>query len=174
VALRRRHGLRRDTEAARDWLRRRQPLKRETRLKPGAPKERWRPPPAVRELVLRRSRGLCVQCVWRAGLNAEELTGAGARELRRRGVRRATHLHHVLPRQTFPRWERAPDNLTGLCDDCHMNHEFGPDRARHAVARGALPGCALALARAAGGAELAYLERTYPADGGGGDQRRTA
>jgi hypothetical protein len=90
-------------------------------------------PPHVRKRAMTRTRGRCAVC---------------------RG--RATQLHHVLPRRSFPEHEVDDRNLVPVCDGCHDEHE----RAHRRIPRAALPAIVLHFVMT----QCAwYVERTYPA-----------
>lgn len=178
----RKRELRADPEKVRDWLRKsRQPLKRgkglergrglerRSRLQPGKRKRRWSPPAWMRKAVLDRTSGLCSACLVRHGLEAPA-TGLAVRAALRAGVRRARHLHHVLPRERWPEHEKVAENLMGVCAECHDDHE----RANARIPHEAVPRCALDLARAAGPAEADYVAKTYPHWGGRARRHRAA
>lgn len=64
----------------------------------------WR---RVRAAALERDHYLCQDCL------------AAKRRGERIRARRATMVHHILPREDYPELELALDNLISLCDPCH-------------------------------------------------------
>lgn len=70
-------------------------------------------------------------------------------------------MHHVLPKDDWPDLVQLPDNLVGLCRQCHQRHEMAYRR----ILRPELPRVALALAEREGPRALAYVERIYPPGG---------
>ena len=73
---------------------------------------------ALRKVALMRDGGMCQDCMDR--LRA------------RYGIkpRRATMVHHIIPREERPDLELCLDNLRSLCDECH-NREH-PEKWRKA------------------------------------------
>jgi 5-methylcytosine-specific restriction endonuclease McrA len=132
------------------------PLERRTPLAPGTPRKRWRPPPALRRRVYRRSGGCCVMCLAKIGLSLERAHPALARGV---FVRACAQIHHVLPVQHFPDLERCEANMVGVCAACHDEHE----RAIRRIPRSALPALVVARALAHEGGAV-YMDRVYPAE----------
>lgn len=165
-----RSGLTRNPAAIRDWLQRsRAPLKRTAGLERKPPARKATIPPAVRALVRERSRGVCVMCLHRVGAPADGLTAGGAAAARLRGARSVAHLHHLLEERNFPRWVVAPDNLVGVCEECHDEHE----RAHRRIPWEALPaGVQLFLRTVAStdGAAYRAVRTNYPGAAGADDQ----
>ena len=65
----------------------------------------------LRKAVLQRDHGMCCDCMdrMRAGIGIKP--------------RRATMVHHVIPRSERPDLSLNMDNLRSLCNDCHeKNH----------------------------------------------------
>lgn len=113
-------------------------LKR-TRLNRGSKvRRRASIPPEIRGAVYERSDGRCI------------ITGCR---------KRPVHLHHVLPVDEWPAFELEPDNMVGMCVDCHMSHEFGGVN-RRAIYVEELPPCAILFAAAHGLGW--FIARTYP------------
>ena len=61
----------------------------------------------VRAVALMRDHGMCQDCMDRMR------AGIGVRP------RRATLVHHIIPRSERPDLELDPDNLRALCAECH-------------------------------------------------------
>lgn len=115
--------------------------------------------PDARARALSRSGGLCIVCVYNAGLDVDRAPDRVLRDFVERGVVKAARtLHHVLPKQRWPHLAEVTENLVAVCHTHHMDHEFAP---RDRIPRGALPACVLDLADAEG--LMHYIDATYPA-----------
>lgn len=152
-----RSGLRSDPNKVREWQdRSRKPLN------PGVRKRRATINAEERATVMKRSSGWCIVCLWRVGYSRGHVPAAHRSVMRAMGrngrVRKAVHLHHVLPVQMFVRWELSLDNQVGICAECHDEHE----RAHRRIPFAALPEVVRTFARCAGSQESLYFERTYP------------
>lgn len=128
---------------------------------PATPPKRTRPkrpdpiPSETRAAARARSGGRCVVCVY---------YGHGGR-----GHGKATALHHVLPKQRnkWPELVAVLDNLVGICNSHHDNHEHGGAR----IPLLALPECVFRLAADVGPGAVDYLLKVYPESGGSPDGR---
>lgn len=131
-------------------------------MKRGVQRRRATITPEVRNAVKKRSGGFCVVCLYRVGYPGGTVNLGDfltVRGLGRAGrIRRIAHLHHVLPVQSFARWELNPENLVGICAECHDEHE----RAHRRIPYTALPVIVRLFAQNAGGQESMYIHRTYP------------
>jgi 5-methylcytosine-specific restriction endonuclease McrA len=107
-----------------------------TAIKPGKRKTRQKMPPGVAAEVKRLSRGRCVRC----------------------GTRRGLQRHHVLPVAIFAEYETEALCMVLACAGCHDEHERAHRRLRMAE----LPPRVLAWAMSRGGRESLYVQRTYP------------
>lgn len=140
VARGRAKGLKRSNRASTS----RSTLKRSTGLRTRRVKRRLTTPPDVWAAVLTRDGGLCV---WSKHLGRKV---------------RAEHPHHLLWRQEWPQYNGTPENIVGLAEQPHMQHEHSPnDRLPWA----ALPGECQAFLRdvCANDARAARLVRVkYP------------
>lgn len=143
----------------RSELKRRTPLAARSARNSRPPKQPVVIHPHTRARALSRSGGLCIVCVYNAGVDVRHAPDRVLRDLVERGVVKAARtLHHVLPKQRWPEFAEVCENLVAVCDGHHMDHEFAPSSR---IPRGALPACALELADAAG--LMDYIEATYPA-----------
>jgi hypothetical protein len=151
--------LRPDPDKVRDWQDRSR-----KQLDPGTPKVHRRVPNGVRNRVRHRSGGWCVVCLNREGFGGGRLARSDRHHVRilalRGAVRRIVHLHHVLPKQTFPEYETEELNLVGVCSECHEHHERpGVNDGR--MYRDALPGETKVWIAELGDPMLLYYEKTY-------------
>lgn len=114
-------------------------------------------PPAVRADALGRSRGVCVACLHREGLDPWRMSPGAVRRLVASGTLRwAEHPHHVLPQGRFAHLAAVADNIVGLCAACHADHHHSPHGR---MPRAALPACTVELAEREGLGW--YLDRMY-------------
>lgn len=141
--VKRRQGLKRNPEQAREWRERSQARARE-RARAAASsgvrrskRAKVRIPPKVRQRVYARSGGVCA----RPGCKA-----------------RCAHVHHVLDQQQFPFLALVEDNMVGCCADCNWSHH----NASRRFPRSMIPPCTWRLAREVGETALVHLERYYP------------
>jgi hypothetical protein len=121
-------------------------------LNPGTPKVRKVIATSTRSRVAARSGGKCIVCYYHA--DPDVLSP---------GPRRMAHLHHVLPVQTWPEYETEERNLVGVCAPCHDEHE----RAHRRIPFAALPKETVHFVYDETTPQaIAYLEKTYPTQGG--------
>ena len=82
----------------------------------------WR---TLRELIISRQGGMCHDCMEKMRLGLM------------RKPRRATMVHHIIPRKERPDLELNEDNLVALCSRCHEARH--PERRQRAEADKARP-----------------------------------
>lgn len=118
-----------------------------------APKRPDPIPAETRTAARARSHGRCIVCQY-----------IGARCGWGNGKGKADALHHALPKQRakWPMLVAVEDNLVGVCNFHHDNHEHGGAR----IPLLALPECVFRLAADVGPAAVDYLLKTYPERGG--------
>lgn len=116
--------------------------------------------PEVRARARARSGGLCVWCLYRAGVtDVRKLTDRQLQDLVDRGVVRASRiLHHVLRKEKWRHLAEVEANLVCVCKECHDDHEFTPGLQ---MPRAALPQESIDLAESEGLSW--YIEETYAA-----------